>query len=148
MPRPGLGTAFGGDYTFVYQYANESAASHNGLSGIFRIFGSWTILGREGSKNTGTLVWKGETRNRIGRGNTPFQLGFDAGSTLPTAGPFNNNGWMLTNMFWYQRLFEGRFAFIVGQVDPTDYVDVYALTNPWSGFMNLAFSTNPTMRIS
>jgi porin len=28
-----------------------------------------------------------------------------------------------------------------GFVDPTDYVDVYALASPWTGFMNFAFST-------
>jgi len=34
---------------------------------------------------------------------------------------------------------------LVGVVDVTDYVGVYALVNPRADFMNLAFSTNPTI---
>lgn len=53
--------------------------------------------------------------------------------------------WELTNFFWQQELLDGRVAFVVGQVDVTDYVDTYGLVSPWTDFSNLAFSTDSTI---
>jgi porin len=51
----------------------------------------------------------------------------------------------LTNLFWKQRLKQGRINFVVGGVDVTDYLDIYGLINPWTSFQNLIFLTNPTI---
>ncbi len=32
-------------------------------------------------------------------------------------------------------------------MDPTDYVDIYALVNPWTQFSNLSFSTSPSIPV-
>ena len=55
--------------------------------------------------------------------------------------PFNNDQFRLTNFYWRQRLWEGRLYFVVGLLDATDYLDVYAMTSPWTNFTNFAFST-------
>lgn len=138
------GLAFGGDYALVYQFASESIAKRNALAGMFRFFGSWTPVGR-GTSDTGSLVYKVESRHRIGNANTPLALGFDAGSILPTKAPWGDQGWLLTNLFWQQRFADGRLTVLGGQIDVTDYVDVYGLVSPWTGFSNLAFLTNPTI---
>jgi carbohydrate-selective porin OprB len=58
-----------------------------------------------------------------------------------TAVPFSDAGTNLTNLYWHQSFPENRLAYIVGIVDVTDYVGVYGLVNPWTDFINLAFST-------
>ena len=142
-----LGLQFGLDYSALYQVVTESPGEDQAASGIFRFYGSWTLLGRD-SGNTGVLVYKVEHRHRLGTDITPQELGFEAGSILPTGTMFNqfsNHSWGVTNLYWQQRLLEGRISFVAGQVDVTDYVDIYGLINPLTQFMNLAFSTNPTI---
>ncbi len=142
-----LGLSFGLDYSALYQVVTESPGEDQAASGIFRFYGSWTLFGRD-SGNTGALVYKVEHRHRLGTDITPQELGFEAGSILPTGTMFNqftNHSWGLTNLYWQQRLLEGRISLVAGQVDVTDYVDIYGLVNPLTAFTNLAFSTNPTI---
>ena len=42
---------------------------------------------------------------------------------------------------------EGKFSFVAGVVDATDYLTMYGLINPWTSFSNLAFLTEPTIPI-
>ncbi len=137
------GLAFGLDYTALYQAANESPGKDDAGSGILRLFGTWTALGRD-SGNTGSLVYKVENRHSY-TDLAPQDLGFEVGYAGLTAGPYNDAGWLLTNLYWQQKFNEGRVSFIAGQVDTTDYVDVYGLVSPWLAFTNLAFSTDPTI---
>ena len=58
--------------------------------------------------------------------------------------PFSDQGLRLTNLYWRQRFNGGRFTLLGGFVDPTDYLDVYAMASPWTGFLNFAFSTGTT----
>lgn len=138
------GFAFGGDYSVVYQHASETSGRSHALAGMLRLYGTWTLLPDEGG-NTGSLVYKLQHNTRLGNATTPFDLGFEAGSILPTKAPWSDQGWLLTNLFWQQRFLDGRFTVVAGQLDVTDYVDIYGLVSPWSGFSNLAFLTNPTI---
>ena len=141
------GLSYSLDYQTLYQWVNTSPGADDAASGIFRFYGSWTLLGR-GTKNTGSLVYKAEHRHRLGTQLDPQTMGFTAGSAVPTGTQFNefgNSSWGVTNLYWQQRLNDGRLSFVAGKVDPTDYLDVYALINPLTAFMNLAFSTNPTI---
>ena len=104
-----------------------------------RFFGSWDLVGRE-SGSTGGVVWKVEHRHRytaIPTSAFGFNLGY-AGLIEP---PFSNQGLRWTNLYWRQRWKEGRVSLFAGFLDATDYVDVYALASPWTGFLNFAFST-------
>jgi porin len=47
----------------------------------------------------------------------------------------------MTLLSWKQVFNEGRGTFIAGFIDVTDYVDVYLLASPWTGFNNFVFST-------
>ena len=124
------------DESMFYQTATSSLGETDAASGLVRVYGQWTFLGR-GSGNSGQLVFKGENRHRMGTGITPFDLGFEAGSILPTGTFFNEFNYGVTNLFWKQRLFDGDLVFAVGKIDVTDFVDVYALMNPLTQFINL-----------
>ena len=136
----------GFDYQALSQSANKSLGEKNARSGIFRGYGNWTLVGR-GTKNPGSLVFKGESRHRLGAEIAPQVLGLDAGALSITGTLFSDYGdrWGLTNLYWQQKLAEGRIGFAVGQLDLTDWLDPYALMNPLTAFQNLSFSTSPTI---
>ena len=135
------GFSFGLDYSSLYLQSSEDGASgdDSAASGMLRVFGSWDLVGR-GTKNTGAAVWKIEHRHRYTDGS-PQGFGFDQGYVGLIEPPFSNEGTRLTNLYWRQRLNEGKATIVAGMLDVTDYVDVYALASPWTGFMNFAFST-------
>jgi porin len=141
------GLSFGLDYTPLFQWASDSLTGEDkAAGGIFRFYGNWTLLGRE-SGNTGSIVYKVESRHRLGTDIAPQDLGFEIGYFGLTSGPFSDFGWGLTNLYWQQKFKEGRISFIAGVVDSTDYVDLYGLINPWTAFSNLAFLTDPTIAV-
>ena len=135
------GLSFGIDYSMAYLGASDSPADaeDRASSGMARFYGSWDLVGRE-SGNTGAFVWKVEHRHNystLPASAFGFNLGY-AGLIEP---PFSDQGLRWTNLYWRQRWSEGRIAAVVGFLDATDYVDVYALASPWTGFLNFAFST-------
>ena len=138
------GFGFGFDYNALFQIATESLGEDKAAGGVFRLFGNWTLVGR-GTKNTGTLVYKVENRHRLGTDIAPKNLGFEIGYAGLTAVTFSDIRWALTNLYWSQQLLDNRLAFVVGDVDVTDYIDVYGLVNIWTDFNNYAFATNPTI---
>ncbi len=138
------GLAFSFDYTAMYQAASDSPGEDKAAGGIARFFGSWTVLGRD-SGNTGSLVYKVENRHKLGTDIAPQELGFEIGYAGFPAPIYADNDWSLTNLYWQQKFKNGRVAFIAGQVDVTDYLNIYGLVNPWTAFSNLAFLTDGTI---
>ena len=53
----------------------------------------------------------------------------------------------MTNLFWKQYLCDRDLVFAIGKIDVTDFIDVYGLMNPLMHFINLGFSTNPTIAV-
>ena len=141
-----LGFSFSFDYTTLYQRVTNSLGRDHAASGIFRSYGEWTVFGR-GSGNTGSLVFRVEHRHQVGTSATPFVLGFEAGSTLPTAVAFNDFGWGITNLYWQQRWFDGKLTALIGQLDVTDFLDTYGMINFYTSFTNFAFSVNPAIAL-
>ncbi|MBY6185131.1 carbohydrate porin [Marinobacter hydrocarbonoclasticus] len=138
------GLNLGIDYSAVWLGANDAlpGADDSAASGMLRFYGSWALLNR-GSANSGSLVWKLEHRHSYTDTSVKgFEFGV-GGLGLVTP-PFSDEKTRLTNLYWKQRLAEGRATFVAGFLDATDYFDVYALASPWTGFMNFAFSTGTT----
>jgi len=141
---------FGLDYQALGLNASEpvQGGEDKASSGVARFYGSWNLTGLE-SGNTGGIVWKVEHRHAYGD-MTPKEFAFQgnftgAGNGIGYGGmiapAFSDQGTRLTNLYWKQKLNNGDTSFMVGYLDTTDYVDVYALASPWNGFTNLAFST-------
>ena len=133
------------DESIFYQTATSSLGETDAASGLVRVYGQWTLLGR-GTNNPGQLVFKGENRHRMTE-ITPFDLGFEAGSILPTGTFFSEFNYGVTNLFWKQYFCDRDLVFTIGKIDVTDFVDVYGLMNPLMHFINLGFSTNPTIAV-
>ena len=55
------------------------------------------------------------------------------------AAQFSDFGWGVTNLYWKQKFAGGKFGLIFGQVDTTDYFNVYAMANPLTMFLNFDF---------
>ena len=137
------GVTLGLDYNALYQYASESPDEQNAAGGVLRFYGTAKVFD-ETSGHPGAIEFKVENRHRLGTDISPSALAGQIGYAGLTAVPFSDAGAILTNLYWHQALYENRLAYILGIVDVTDYVGVYGLVNPWTDFLNLAFSTDPT----
>jgi porin len=134
------GISFGIDYSALYLVSNNDAGNANAGSGIVRFYGSWDLIGR-GADNTGALVWKVEHRHRYSD-YPPFDATLGPYGYVGFIGAsFSNQQTRLTNLYWRQRFSEGRGTVIGGYLDVTDYADTFIGGSPWTGFLNLAFST-------
>lgn len=132
------GFRFNIDYLTLGQSSNRDIGQGDAGSGVLRFYGNWQAT------ENGALTFKVENRQAYGAVAPQF-FGFDVGALSITGTGFNDNGTMLTNLFWSQRDPEGRWTFQLGQIDVTDFVDVYGLVSPWTAFQNLAFNTNPAI---
>jgi porin len=133
------GFDFGIDYSAVYFGANESLGEKNTSSGMVRLYGAWELVNR-GKGNNGALIYKIEHRHNYTE-VVPKFFGFEMGYVGMEVPAFNDDGFRMTNLYWRQRFKDGKISMVVGLLDATDYVDVYALASPWTGFMNFQFST-------
>jgi porin len=107
--------------------------------GVIRFFGQWDLTGRD-SGNTGSLIWKIENRHGytdIAPNGVKTEIGY-IGLISPV---YSDIGTRLTNLYWNQKLKQGNIEIAAGFLDTTDWVDVYALAPPWTGFTNFAFAT-------
>ncbi len=127
------------DYNALFMGVSDSLGEDNASSGVVRFFGFWDLVNREGS-NKGSLNWKVENRHSY-TDVPPSGLGFESGYVGLFEPVFSDQQTRLTNLYWKQYLAEGKWAFVGGFLDVTDFVDVYLLASPWTGFNNLVFST-------
>lgn len=133
---------FGLDYNVLALEASDTipGTDESAISAVARFYGAWKLIGLE-SGNTGELVWKIEHRHAYTDTDPKaFAIG-NVGMAGMFAPSFSDQGSRLSNLYWKQNLNQGSTSLIVGFLDTTDYVDTYALASPWSGFINLVFST-------
>ena len=134
------GFNIGADYTAVGFAATSSPGDDTSASGIARLYGSWELLNR-GAKNTGSFVYKIESRNKY-TDVPPQAFGFEVGYAGTPEPVFNDDNFRTTELNLKQYFLEDRAVARLGFVDIKAYFDVYALASPWTGFGNLAFSTS------
>jgi porin len=127
------------DYSAFFMGVSDSPGEDSAGSGMVRFFGFWDLVNR-GGPNKGNLNWKVEHRHKYT--DIPVSgLGFESGYVGLFEAPFSDQGTRLTNLYWKQYFAEGKWAFVGGFLDATDFVDVYLLASPWTGFTNFMFST-------
>lgn len=127
------------DYSALFMGVSGSPGEDSASGGMVRFFGFWDLVNR-GTPNKGSLNWKVENRHRYSE-IPPSDLGFEAGYAGIFEPPFSSQNNRLTNLYWKQYFAEGTWAAVAGFLDVTDFVDVYLLASPWTGFNNFAFST-------
>lgn len=126
------------DYLSLGQWSNADVGQGHAAGGIARIYGTWQAF------ETGGLTAKLEHRTAYTTVAPQF-FGFDSGAQSITGTAFNDIQLALTNLFWTQRAENRVWTLQIGQIDVTDFVDVYGLVSPYTAFQNLAFNTNPTI---
>jgi porin len=128
------------DYYPIYMKATDNlpGKEDEAGSGVVRFSGFWQLYG--GSDSTGTLIYLIEQRHRY-TDNLPQSFAMENLGYAGFAGiPFGSeSGLHLTNLYWSQGWQNG-FGVAAGFLDITDFVDVYALTSPWTDFYNFVFS--------
>ncbi len=127
------------DYSALFMSVNDSPGEDNASGGMVRFFGYWDLVNR-GGPNKGSLNWKVENRHSY-TDVPPSGLGFESGYVGLFEPPFSDQQTRLTNLYWKQYFAEGKWAFVGGFFASTDFVDVYLLASPWTGFNNFVFST-------
>lgn len=132
------GLRFNLDYLALGQTSNSNLGTGEAASGIARFYGNWQATER------GSLTFKFEHRHAY-TDVAPQFLGLDGGALAITGTAFNDNGSMLTNLFWTQRAKDESWTLQFGQIDVTDFLDLYGAVSPYTAFQNLAFNTNPTI---
>ena len=140
----GKGINLAVDYSAVALGASDVLpdSDDSASGGMLRFYGSWDILNK-GEANSGGLVWKVEHRHAY-TDTSVNGFEFAAGGLGLVTPPFSDQGTRLTNLYWKQHFNNGNGTVIAGFLDATDYLDVYALASPWTGFLNFAFSTGTT----
>lgn len=142
------GLAMSLDYTAMFMGISDSVggADQEAGSGMVRFYGAWKLVDKDGP-NTGVINFKFEHRHKYT--DTPVGLGGPSGLGLAGNGgyyglyepPFSDEGFRMTILHWKQNFLDGKATAIAGWIDVTDYVDVYLLASPWTGFNNFVFST-------
>lgn len=135
------GVRIGAAYTMLFQGLSGGPWDQYGGAGDFDLFTSWTAIGR-GTENTGRLVFDLEDRHEIGS-RTPNSLGGQISTLQPTANTFNDRGFVVRDLYWVQRLYEGQLRFIVGRADSTDYFGSTWMQSAVNSFVNRMFASNP-----
>ncbi|MCU0788269.1 MAG: carbohydrate porin [Verrucomicrobia bacterium] len=138
-----LGLRIGAAYTMLFQGLSGGPWDQYGGAGDFDLFTSWTAIGR-GTENTGRFVFDLEERFGIGD-RTPSSLGRQIATLQPTANAFNDRGFVIRDLFWAQRLYDGQLRFIIGRADSTDYFGSTWMQSPNNSFVNRMFAANPTI---
>jgi carbohydrate-selective porin OprB len=138
-----LGLRIGTAYTMLFQGLSGGPWDQYGGAGDFDLMMSWTAIGR-GTENTGRFVFDLEDRHEIGS-RTPNSLGGQISTLQPTANLFNDRGFVVRDVFWAQRLYEGQLRFIIGRADSTDYFGSTWMQGANNSFVNRMFAANPTI---
>jgi len=135
------GLAFGLEYNATYLTGSNRLpdTDRNAAGSIFRFQGAWEAFAR-GTDHPGTLMFLVEQThgftNTLPNSLVSENLGYVGISNIP----YNDEGWRLNTLYWDQKFQGGKYEFIIGYLDISDYLDVYPLTSPWTDFFNYAFS--------
>ncbi len=127
------------DYSALFMAVSDSPGEDNASSGMVRFYGFWDLVNR-GGPNKGSLNWKVENRHRY-TSVPPSGLGFDSGYLGLFGAPFSDQQTRLTNLHWKQYFAGGNWAFVGGLLYALEFVDVYQIASPWTGFTNFMFAT-------
>ena len=139
--------SFGLSGYWLYQYASDSLSDEDDALGqIYRVQGSWTLLGR-GTGHPGKIEYRIEHRSNVGSFLSPSQLSGDIGAAALNSG-FGyspNFDWDLSVFNWTQAFNDKTAGLAVGRLAFDVYLDAFPFQTFSRGFINRSFLVNPTM---
>ncbi len=141
------GVSLGLSAYWLYQTASDSLSDDDdAFGGIYRFQGSWVAFGRD-TGHPGRLEWRIENRNDVGSYLSPSQLGGEIGAAaLNTGFGYSHNfSTDISVLNWTQVLFDKRAGFAVGRLAFDVYLDAFMFQTFSRGFLNRAFTVNPTI---
>jgi len=137
-----FGLAVSADYATLYQHADDSlTGADNGLGGVLRLYGRWTLVGR-GTGHAGTLVARVEYRHHLSGDVAPGHLAPELGYHGAVGFGFTDVGVFLAPFYWEQFFADGHLGVVAGRLDPTDFTDILGIGSQWSFFQNTAVLSN------
>jgi porin len=141
------GISFGGSYGVLYQNFSNSRFGEDDAFGHKFTFNASKALINAGQPNALTFDIAVEDRRPLGTDNAPLQAGILAGSGLPTAATWGDFNLGVTQAYIRQTLSGGRFQYTIGKIFAPNFVDAYPFFDDNRQFLNLAFSTSPTIAV-
>ena len=144
-----IGLQYSFNYTSVFISSTEVISESNrknSSGGILDIQLGWNLVGRKSGKNKGTLFLKINSRHAYGDFTSPMFHGiFESGYYgLPAVG-YNDYSIRILELNWQQNLFDDKFNFVAGKVDPTNYFDFHGIIVPWQHFLGYGASVSGTV---
>lgn len=137
---------FGQDYTALYQKASDSLTNTDSvLAGVYRFYGRWLAVGNE-NKNAGALVFKIEKSHKFGS-TSPDDFNKSLGYIGSTGYLYSDLEWVLNDFNWQQKFNNDKGGFVIGRIDPTDYMDVVDYADSWTTFVNENILVNLSIAI-
>lgn len=145
--RDKTGITFGGSYGVLWQHYSQSRFGEEDSVGSKFTFNASLDLTRKGKPNALKFDIAVEDRRALGTEFPPLFAGVLAGSGLPTAATWGRFDLGVTQAYVHQTLAEGRFQWTVGKVFAPNFVDAYPFFDDNRQFLNLVFSTSPTIAV-
>lgn len=143
------GITFGMAGTVLYQnYSNPTLLGNyfQSVGGKFAFDLNAPLANRD-KPNALTFDMAVEARGPLASDFPPLQAGVLAGSGVPTAATFGQFDLGITQAYIRQSLAGNKFQYTIGKIFAPNYVDAYPLFDDNRQFLNLAFSTNPTIAV-
>lgn len=145
--KDNYGISFGLSAYWLYQAASDSPGDDDdAFGGIYRFQGSWVAFGRD-TGHPGRLEWRVENRSNVGNYLSPSQLGGEIGAAaLNTGFGYSDNfSTDISVLNWTQVLFDKRAGLAAGRLAFDVYLDAFRFQTFSRGFLNRAFTINPTI---
>jgi porin len=141
------GISFGGSYGILWQSFSNSRFSERNTVGHKFTFNASKALLNAGRPNALTFDIAIEDRRPLGTDFAPLQAGILAGSGVPTAATWGNFDIGITQAYIRQTVAGGKFQYTVGKIFAPNFVNAFPFFDDNRQFLNLAFSTSPTIAV-
>lgn len=140
------GISIGGSYGILGQTYSSSLIGEDDAIGHKFTFNASAALINRGQPNALNFDIAVEDRRPIfGSDLAPLQAGFLSGSGLPTAATWGDFSLGVTQAYIRQTVAGGRFQYAIGKLFAPNFVNPYPFFDDNRQFLNLAFSTSPTI---
>lgn len=142
------GISFGGSYGILAQSYSDSLVDQDWAAGHKFTFNASAALLNRGQPNALHFDLTVEDRRPIfGSERAPLAAGVLAGSGVPTAATWGDFELGVTQAYLRQTLAGGQFQYTIGKVFAPNFVNPYPFFDDNRQFLNLAFSTSPTIAV-